>query len=90
MAYNSRSFRKKHFLSLTNITPFIVIITGVGVVVINFLNLGIINLTVPETIIIAFLVLLAFDAFIEHSKEFEEIKSRIEELKKRIKKRKGL
>jgi hypothetical protein len=89
MASNSRSFRKKHFLSFTNITPFIVIITGVGVVVINFLNLGIINLTTPETIIIAFLVLLAFDAFIEHSKEFEEIKSGIEELKKELKKEKG-
>ena len=77
-----RFFRKKRFLRSTNILPFGVIITGLGAVAINFLNLGIIELTAPQTIIIALLVLLGFDAVIEHSMEFEDIKSGIEELKK--------
>lgn len=89
MISNFRFFRKKRFLRSTNILPFGVIITGLGAVAINFLNLGIIELTAPQTIIIALLVLLGFDAVIEHSKEFEDIKSGIEDLKKELKKEKG-
>jgi len=89
MASNFRSSKKKAFLRPINITPSIIMITGGVLLVINFLNLGIITLTTPEAIMILFLGLLAVDAFIAHSKEFEDIKSVIEGLKEELKKEKG-
>lgn len=70
--------KKRHYFKLTNLIPFVTILTGITAICFSLLD--VIKFTMPESIIVALLALLAFDALTERL----GILGRIENLIERI------
>jgi hypothetical protein len=70
--------KKRNYFKLTNLIPFLTILTGITAI--GFSLLGVIKFTIPEGIIIALLALLAFDALTERLGILGRIEMLIEEI----------